>query len=278
MEALTPEFIAQVANTVHPGLTYHPSAIAYIAALLAPYANAIVTASVAELLEWVPRAFPGQLAKHAVSEVTKAATKKRQELDTNTDNDDVAKAARIAVIEYLIAEITELSGNHATHQVDYMVLPWDIQVAVAGDTELSRLLGIPVGSNTLPVTVMVNGEQVTHMLTVEFTVGLLLFSAPGVGNHDFHITMFGQRLDPLYLIQPSDRYDLNEKSRFGVGMKNGYPYELTLNNLVDTYWFNNTDFMQGFITGAQWAGVDHHHYWRRLIRHEANGTETELTF
>jgi hypothetical protein len=33
------------------------------------------------------------------------------------------------------------------------------------------------------------------------------------------------------------------------------------------YIFDTPNFMQGFITGAMWTGVDHHKYWGNLIQY-----------
>ena len=279
MNAVTPEFIANVGRQVHPGTKFHPSTLTYIATLLTPYADSINMATVPQVLDWIPRAFPGELAKHALSEATKADTKKKQELKIDTDTEEVSKAVRTAVIEYIIAEITELSGNVAADHVDSTVLPWDAQTAIGYDTELSKMFGITATDKQLPVTITIDGQLFTHMLTREFAAGLLLFSAPSVANHDFNITIFGQRWDPSYIDQAAKRnmWDI-DLSRFEVGLKNGYQYELEVIGTVEPYWFNTTDFMQGFATGAQWLGVDHHHYWRRLVQHDPNGSETEITF
>lgn len=33
------------------------------------------------------------------------------------------------------------------------------------------------------------------------------------------------------------------------------------------YTFVSPEFMQGFATAAQWAGLDHHQYWKDLVHH-----------
>jgi len=116
---------------------------------------------------------PGELAKHAVSEGTKAVTKYTSTLGDKTDHssrkqsvssraglqfpvgrirrmlaeghfaDRICKGAPVylaAVLEYLIAEILELAGNAARDNKNARITPRHISLAVRNDEELHKLL------------------------------------------------------------------------------------------------------------------------------------------
>ena len=269
MNALTVESIITVGSQVQGNLTYHPTTIAYIQTLLTPYAEALEPAQdVESIRQWVPLAFKGELINHALSEMNKAIEA------AEANNTDALSAGKVAAIEHLVAEIIEISGNNARQFEATIVLPWDVQASVSDDIELSEMLNITKGDNRLPVTVTIGPQSFTHMLTRDFTVGLLAFSlAAGV---DFNITMFETPFSADYFVEDDDKHT-------------GYVYYdgLALQSMftVDingkTYTFITPDFMQGFATGASWSGVDHHVYWSELTRHfnEAGDPQiTKLTF
>lgn len=114
---------------------------------------------------------PGELAKHGVSEGTKAVTKydsdKRKKGDpaksasvraglqfpvgrvhrhmkVDSSIDRVSRKAAVyltAVLEYLVAEILELAGNAARDNKRTRLSPRHLQLAVRSDEELNKLLG-----------------------------------------------------------------------------------------------------------------------------------------
>jgi len=108
--------------------------------------------------------FPGELAKHAVSEGTKAVTKFTYSRDstgpactkaglqfhvghvalkmTHYLNRAVSASAAVymtAVLEYTSAEILELSGNRARDNYRELISPRDITLAILNDEELNNL-------------------------------------------------------------------------------------------------------------------------------------------
>ncbi|MBN3321207.1 H2A protein, partial [Atractosteus spatula] len=101
---------------------------------------------------------PGELAKHAVSEGTKAVTKYTSSkaglqfpvgrvhrlLRKGNYAERVGAGAPVylaAVLEYLTAEILELAGNAARDNKKTRIIPRHLQLAVRNDEELNKLLG-----------------------------------------------------------------------------------------------------------------------------------------
>jgi hypothetical protein len=282
----------------------HPTSVAYLQTLLEPYAKTIEPADLGGITQWIPQAFPGELGTHALAEMNKAKDKKIDELvdaheaakgvpplDEEKANEtvpEVIAAAKTALIDYLVAEILELAGNAAREQHEYTILPWDVQRAIGTDGDFTKMFGFTKEMKQLPVEVVVGAQKFTHQLTLETTMGLLLFSDPAVGKHDFKVAMFGVPFTTEYIVppaatgqEPADQHVYKfDESRFyydPAGSKQSF--SVTVGK--ETYGFTSSDFMQGLATGAKWAGADHHQYWKSLQQHAYQGeqvTDTALAF
>uniref|UniRef100_A0AAZ1Y060 Histone H2A n=1 Tax=Oreochromis aureus TaxID=47969 RepID=A0AAZ1Y060_OREAU len=114
--------------------------IAAEASRLAHY-NKRSTITSREIQTAVRLLLPGELAKHAVSEGTKAVTKLLRKGNYAERVGAGAPVYLAAVLEYLTAEILELAGNAARDNKKTRIIPRHLQLAVRNDEELNKLLG-----------------------------------------------------------------------------------------------------------------------------------------
>jgi len=226
----------------------HATTITYIQAIMAPYLEVIAPVNDDQsIIDWIPLAMPGDLAKHARSEIDGAISDAMKEKDiAQLSQPEQAlirsQAAKDAFVKYLVTEILELANHHITN-----VLPWDVQTSIGDDEELSEMLKIPKGSQHMQVDVMIGGNSYSHMMTRDLASGLMLFSL--ISGADFGLSMFGT----LY---PKDFIVLERYTRIIPGVNS-----IMIGDV--RYYFTGTDFMQGFNTGAQWTGINTK-YWSEL--------------
>lgn len=290
MNILTFEALKKITNQLRPEAILHPASAAYVSMLVKPYADVLETASIEGMQQWLPLAFPGKLAEGATAALNKAVTDKittyneaakeakgvelLEEEQYNTTVPEVITAGKEAIIHYLAAKVLELAGNVARDNNDDNIYPWDVQLAIGNDPELSKMLGVTKDMNKLPVDVVIGPQKFTHELTHDFAEGLSLFEAKSVGNRDFGMTMFDV---PLNLSGFDNADELGSVGRFVFD--DTQTYSVVVAEFKPG--FNTPDFMQGFATGAMWAGVDHHTYWKDLTKYNRAGpavVEEKLTF
>jgi len=243
MDALTIENIVLVGDKFHSDSDIHATTVAYIQHLLTPYAQNIQHLSdIDAIVAWMTDTFPGEHSAQALDYVNLFAPK-------DFSREQLLKAAKYEMINYFIMYIFERMPN-SPHSI---ILPWDVQKVFIMDHRLASKFGISEGSITLPVSVGVGGNQSVHMMTEDLVAGLLAFCL--VSEINFDITMFGVSFDPSFM-------------RPQIGVTNKFIKQNTNSNSViigdTTYYFIGTDFMKGFITGAQWANLDHRKYWNNL--------------
>ena len=186
------------------------------------------------------------------------------------------------IASYLIKKLFQSKvriGNKGIHY-ERAILPWDIQAA------FNRLvLPIHQKGDKLNVMITIGDKVFNHMLSVEFTCGLLLFCQIS-GNH-FNVSM-SDDIDDIY----SDTYVICAENEhlemYQTGIhryktfdtfRNAFDESYTVEINNKSYLFFTTDFMRGFSTGALWAKVDHHTLWKNLKFHRyEDHSETIMSF
>lgn len=269
MQALSSEAIIIVYSQVHPDLHPHASTVAYIQTLLSPYATAVEGAvTVESITQWIPQVLPTILSEHAAAEMEREIRKSGA---ANRNIPEILVLAKQAFIEYLVAELAELSGNVAQEEGDgYIILPWDVLKAIRDDPEFSVVFKITPQDTTLPVTVTLKGVNTNRNMSVELAMGILLF-ANTIRLVNYELSMFGIRLSYYELLDPDDLRSLRYITDNFNRLKR--PFTVDIGNVI--YGFMTPEFMQGIVTGANWVGVDHHPYWKDL-RSYSTGPRGEL--
>lgn len=248
-------------------VSHQPTTIAYARTLLAPYQQALAQSDDPQALkQWVTQAFPQSLQEYILEEI------KAEEVDPNGEisGDEIRSLILRSMANALL---TDIEGMHIANETDVATLPWDLVEAI--EPEWAPLFGIDKANKTLPVTVTIGPQQFTHPMTMEQAMGLLLFSK--VSGANFQPTMYGAAL--VYFDDQDENGEGTEHARFNVSdFPSQFPaYRVTAGKHV--YQFKTPDFMQGFATGAMWAGVDHHAYWSNLQRlSDPNAAPEQLQF
>ena len=270
MDALVAGSVYGIGSQVCPGMEIHPCTIAYIQSLVRPYAEALKPAdSVGGIVQWIPLVFQDDSEKlvqlKMIRRVRRELVKLGQDHNLVTDNDPISlRCSKDSIIEYLLAKILELSGHMACDMNDHVVFPWDVQQAIYQDEHLSQMFRITPDDKLLPISVVVCTDKILHMLSEEFVAGLLVFS--DIVKHNFHVSF--NDIEINYLTKPKG-------NRF---IKGASPERYTVDVCDKIYTFNSSDFMQGFATGALWANVDHHNYWKDLRDYKESEEGVQMTF
>jgi hypothetical protein len=278
MDTLEPITILNILEDVHPDIKVEGITVAYLQTLLNPYAESTTGALMSELDSWVSAlltevspegleyANVREQYRDKMNEFLKGATS----FDWIALRENVPRfnTAKRLVIESLLAAILKLAGDSALYLKDAVILPWDVKGALADDHDLSQTFTHVFQHrhpDWLPVTMISGPKQLpyTRECSLEFVAGLLLFSDPCVGNHDFQVTMFGASFPSLYVaplpgaMRTRFSYDPYSENRGYSVMVGGMKYG-----------FYTEEFIQGFMTGAKWVEVDHRKYWEHLTKYD----------
>jgi len=251
----------------YTNIQYHSTTIAYIVELVKPVANALETLNtVPNINQWILATFTGDLLQNMTNTLA-------------NEHNLVVEQVITIILQALIHELMKPRFFEENRLLDLTVLPWDIQGNINNIPSLTALYGTQ--TNTLPVTISLNNRQFVHLLSMEFTCGLLLFLY--TSHVDINISMFNEEFGSDYYEHMDSRFNFiseqEAEEEENTDMPDG---KYTVTVAEDVYTFNTPEFMQGFVTGALWSNVDHHAYWSKLLLHnidaEDNHTEQELTF
>lgn len=169
---------------LYPDMEVHPETSAYILTFVTPFINVLDTVTdIDSIIGWIPMSFSGEFGKQAL--ILTEHMKR-----TNATVDEIKTAFYKIIVKIIIQQ----SGAYVMgREGDNVILPWDVQNILGAGAEdgddLFSVLGVHPGDETLPVSININGNLFTHMLTCEFTYGLLLFSK--ISGHQPNIRMFG---------------------------------------------------------------------------------------
>lgn len=237
-----------------------PVTYGYIASLLQPYIDVIEVGPIEGLAVWIVQELPGDYGNDVLTEFT------RYREIVGEDPDQQVKEQLVRTMARILFNIIIEGMTGPSHPSTY-VLPWDVQEILSEYTDFQTAFNISPEEKKLPVTIILTGKIFTHMLSEEFTIGLLLASklpAPATV-WSFGIKMFGAYLDANFLYV--DEYHM---SVYDLDLNISIPnYSVEINEHV--FAFQTREFMQGFITGCQWRNLDHHNYWKNLIQYEYIG-------
>ena len=246
------DIISPVAYATFSFYAAEENTVAYTAALLEPIRKKVLTSANQE-----------ETVKDLLGE-------NMYDFFRNSNDVDREKSIDIQVVDYLAGEIFELAllvvNGHeedseiatANRWVDYVVVPWDIAEGITRDNELMNVFKI-VDPRVLPIVVTINGQEFTHNVTMEFAFGLALFMEDS--SEKYKMSMFGRE---FVFLPGMKRVNINQ----------GEKYQMIVAD--KKYYFNTEDFIQGFMTGAMWSGVDHKQYVTGLNKIEDDGSMTPI--
>lgn len=250
MDVLTINNLISIASETSPDIRLHATTVAYLIKLLSEYLPTLdAYHTTDEFFYFVKQQFPKGFGYIMAL--------------TNIKDIESYKAA---IIRYLANELISSAAYEAMQVSDNVVIPWDVQKGIYEVESLSTIFEINRDQITtmLPVTVNINGPQ-EFMMTDQLLGGLLVFLF--ASQKHVSITMFGEPFDTYYLRRDMDTNIRETGSRF-VYKENRIerpPFSLRTGNYK--WSFYNEYFMQGFILGAIWTGVDHRLYWSDLEKY-----------
>lgn len=136
------ELIKLVQSQVHPDIKLNAEALEFINDLTYPLylffdeANGSAPSDTKDsLIALVKDAYPGELAKHAISEI-------------NRNHGSIKNNINTIPVEYIIAELTELAGNSARGNHKLTTTYYDVNSAIYQDFELRELFKNNKASST----------------------------------------------------------------------------------------------------------------------------------
>lgn len=252
MNAITIDTINKIATEIS-SRSYHGSAFGYIREICKPYAEVVDTAvSVDALKQWIVVAFPNEISNECVLYLN-------QVLEQPTE--DQLSVSKMACVEYLMRSLMTIVDTNLEKTIT--VFPWNVKSLLSQIPSFKTMFALS-DDNTLPITITFGPQKYQHDVSFEFVMGLLTYSQPTVGNHDFNIMVFDIPLTISDLQKTSFLEDIG--SRYKIQIKD------------KLYSFDTPDFAHGLYTGAVWDNVDHHTLWSFIKDYSSDPSGTNITF
>jgi len=210
------------------------SGLQYLVSLLQPYVDEINKAeTVDQIRDWLPKVFGAQWYQNFI---------KDHKVLLMNNNVQVAKGA---ITKYFLDSIIEEMNIHLLNYTTKYLFPWDVRALLLDSREYNvvKLFGLSPFTNTIPVTIMINGQSQNYELSQDFIIGLLT-----VG--DFEIYINGVLLsdeDKNYLI-----------SQYKIADDKAPHYSARLNGQLTH--FQTKDFLRGYMSGLSWRGLNYNEY------------------
>ena len=230
---LQKDTILSITRELYPNKTLHPTSIGFIQKFVTPLVEKLTKLDNESLYSWAKENF-------------------NQYDMICFQPDELGTCPRI-MIELVVKKIVDMMIRTAVTR-KFMnirtILPWDLS-AITDNNVLQKVLDLTSITSEVPVVVYIDGVSTIFSWSIDFTFGVLLFSA--VSGINLHMTMYGCILSPDY-IRPGtqNRYT----------MKDIYQYTVEVGGT--TYRFSDNEFIQGFITASKWFGQDAGNYLKHM--------------
>jgi hypothetical protein len=243
--------IERLKQAIAPGsnLTFHPSTIYYIESILEPYNEAMKNATtIDQLIDWIPLAFPEPMRTQLLNIVEGV---KAMILNEETQ----ISVAKDFIINFFLHEFVEKSYETIFGSI---VLPWDI-INIINHKRWNSIFNVT--SSLLYINIWLNDEEYTHEVSFELAMGILAFKLNM--NYAYDVVLFGSQLESKIVL---DRFTHEDLQQF-------LKYRIWINGTTEYIYFDTAEFMQGFISGSLWIGINPHDLIISLDFFDSNNTD-----
>jgi len=132
------DLIETVLQQIHPDTKINTEALEFVNSITYNlYQKFSEAKTIAEFGQSINENIPEQLKKHASREVIK---EKNNLEASGATKDQILSKIKITLIEYLVAEILEVSGNETRDNRRVVISYEDVQRAISADRELKKLI------------------------------------------------------------------------------------------------------------------------------------------
>jgi len=192
---LTDVEILKVLSQMHPDNKIRQDAIEEVKGIVQKLYTKLITLPMYSI-ENFQTVLPGELGKHAYSELKKYTVAERMLNHPAIFHSVDGKGTNI-ILEYIVAELLELSGNvaHDFHKVN--ITPDHLKTAIGNDVELSQMMAI------------INDKKLMYEFTWKY--GDSIHKKPVTGQHTWEWEEGKQQMFGLVVDFMQDKFDDTDK-------------------------------------------------------------------